>query len=48
MYRNCEDGCVERLRDGAIIPRDSGNIDYQEFLIWVSKGNEPLSSASDS
>ena len=30
---------IKRKEDGAIIPFDEGNIDYQEYLAWVAEGN---------
>ena len=32
---------VTRLSDNAIIPFDTDNTDYQEYLEWVSEGNTP-------
>lgn len=32
---------VIRKSDGASIPIDESNKDYQEYLEWVAKGNEP-------
>ncbi len=38
MYRTHPHG-IERIADGAIIPTDVGNGDYQEFLSWQYQGN---------
>jgi hypothetical protein len=32
---------IQRLTDNAFIPFDPSNTDYQEYLAWLSEGNEP-------
>ena len=32
---------VQRIEDGALIPFDPDNKDYQEYLEWVAEGNTP-------
>jgi hypothetical protein len=39
---NQEGRCIIRLHDGAIIPPDPTNTDYQAYLKWFEEGNIPL------
>lgn len=41
MYRMAGNQSVIRIADGACLPPDRGNIDYQAFLAWQAEGNEP-------
>jgi hypothetical protein len=48
MYKQCltESGLIAnvvvRTSDGAAIPLDPANIDYQAYLKWLAEGNTPL------
>lgn len=38
-YRLDQNQNVTRVADGAMIPSDAGNRDYQAYLAWVASGN---------
>ena len=34
-------GIIQRDEDGAFVPFDPDNVDYQKYLAWLDEGNEP-------
>lgn len=41
MYKLIGTNIVKRLADGACIPLVDGNIDYEEYKLWIAEGNTP-------
>lgn len=50
MYKKIKDGVSDKINeniivrtsDGAFIPKDSDNRDWQEYQKWLADGNKPL------
>ena len=47
MYKLIGQNSVKRLADGAHIPFNDVNIDYQEYKKWLSEGNIPEPEFTD-
>ena len=41
MNNQVSDSMIVRDEDGAFIPFDEANADYQAYLAWLDEGNEP-------
>lgn len=39
--------CVLRISDGAVIPFDPANTDYQQYLKFLEEGGQPLPADDD-
>ena len=41
LFNKVDDRMVRRDEDGAFIPFDDANTDYQAYKAWLAEGNEP-------
>jgi hypothetical protein len=41
MNNQPHDQMIQRDADGAFIPFDPDNVDYQDYLAWLDEGNAP-------
>ena len=41
LFNQTEPNCIIRTTDGACIPFDTDNSDYQVYLEWLAEGNVP-------
>jgi len=45
VTKQITDLCIARLPDGAGIPNDPENTDWQQYQVWLSEGHTPLPPA---
>jgi hypothetical protein len=41
IRNQASDSMIQRDEDGAFIPFDEANTDYQDYLAWLNEGNKP-------
>jgi hypothetical protein len=46
MTNKVSDNMIQRDADGAFVPFDDGNRDYQEYKAWLAKGHKPKAAAA--
>jgi hypothetical protein len=46
MYQLTSTTSILRTNDGAMIPADAMNADYQAYQVWLAAGNTPTAAAT--
>jgi hypothetical protein len=41
MQNKVSDSIIQRDDDGAFVPNDPDNIDWQAYQAWLAEGNQP-------
>jgi hypothetical protein len=47
MQNQVSDQMIQRDEDGAFVPFDPDNMDYQDYLAWLDEGNQPYPVQGD-